>query len=148
MSFTITATDKSEPAQQTATVISVQPDNQAPTSNAYLGETPIVQSNLSYTLESSMNEDGQRFRPLAFYFVRPDADGVAPGERIYAPMSDDVSTPLTDLVQIDGPDGLWFKEGTADTRPDERTLVDSSLVGNENVRVAGLSASADSTAAS
>ncbi|NBF40718.1 MAG: hypothetical protein GVY14_09910, partial [Spirochaetes bacterium] len=135
LSFTITATDESTPQQQTSAAVSVQADNQAPTSNAYTGETPIVQSNLSYTLESSINEDGSGFGRVAFYFLRPDADGSAPGERIYAPMADDVSTLTADLTQIDG---LWFNEGTAGSRPDQFTLVDGSLAGNENVRVGGL----------
>lgn len=135
LSFTITATDESTPQQQTSAAVSVQADNQAPTSNAYVGETPIVQSNLSYTLESSINEDGSGFGRVAFYFLRPDADGSAPGERVYAPMAEDVSTPTADLTQIDG---LWFNEGTAASRPDEFTLVDAGLAGNENVRVGGL----------
>jgi large repetitive protein len=135
VSFTISALDKSTPQLQTSLSLSVQADNQAPTLNAYTGALPIVQSNLAYTLASSLNESGSGFGKVAFYFVRRDRLGNTANDRVYMPMAGNSFTALSGLSLQNG---LYYLSGSGASRPDEYTLQDAALSGNENVRVGGL----------
>lgn len=135
VSFTITALDKSTPQLQTSLSISVQADNQAPTLNAYAGALPIIQSNLAYTLKSSLNETGSGFGRVAFYFVRRDRLGNAANDRVYMPMMGNTFTYLSSLSLQNG---LYYLSRSGASRPSPYTLVDDSLKTNANVRVGGL----------
>lgn len=135
VSFTITALDKSTPQLQTSLSVSAQADNQAPTLNAYNGALPIIQSNLAYTLKSSLNETGSGFGRVAFYFVRRDKLGNAANDRVYMPMAGNTFTYLSSLSLQNG---LYYLNRSGASRPSPYTLVDAGLIANENVRVGGV----------
>lgn len=137
LSFTITATDNSDPKLSSSITININYDNEAPTLNAYTGATPVVQSNKVYSLVSSVNEAGSGFDKLAFYFERNVATNSL--DRIYNPMEartgDANRTYLNTLTTVEGLPALQI---TGATRGTDRSLTSGSIVGNYNVRKGGL----------
>lgn len=146
--FTITALDNNSPQLSSTTTVRVNYDNENPTvttlthsGTAITALTPVVQSNNTYTFESSVNESGSGFERVAFYFERnvtPDT-----GDRVYNPMETRAGnanrTYLTALTMVDGLPRLAISSGSAGfARPDQYTLEADSIVGNLNVRRGGL----------
>ncbi len=137
LTFTITATDNSDPKLSSSITININYDNEAPTLNAYLGATPVAQSNKAYELKASVNETGSGFDKLAFYFERNVATDAL--DRVYNPMEtragDANRTYLNTLTTVEGLPSLAV---TGAARSTQYSLTSVSIVGNLNVRVGGL----------
>lgn len=137
ISFTVKAYDNNSPIMENTANFSVNYDNKAPVLGAYTGNTPVVQSNKTYTLVASVNEDGAGFERVAFYFLRQGATNAY--DRVYNPMEartgDANRTYLSDLTMVDGLPRLSL---SGVTRANDYSLSHASLVGNRNVRKGGL----------
>ncbi|OHE64457.1 MAG: hypothetical protein A2001_02225 [Treponema sp. GWC1_61_84] len=147
LSFTITAEDWNTPTMSNSVDISVNYDNQAPTINAYSGASPVVQSNKTYSVQSSVTESGAGLSRVAIYFARQGAstDRVygLDGSKATAAARTDI-TDLSDAVALGDGAGIDMVDGlprlmiTGATRPDTRSLSHASINGNANIRKGGL----------
>jgi len=142
--FTVTATDGSTPQTNNSATFRINYDNEAPTLSAYEGQTPVEQSNKTYHLTSTVNEDGSGLERVAFFFLRQGATNAE--DRLYNPMEEkalDANRTYLNHAYTNGStiafiDGLPRIQLSSAVRSDEYTLQHDDLIANTNVRKGGL----------
>jgi len=141
LNITVQVFDLSTPQGENSLTLTIQYDNEAPQiANPYGGEiyggtVPVEQSNRTYELKGTVNEDGSGLERVAFYFFRDAAT-----DRVYNPMEDDTGgANRSDVTPADLSSGLYWLDLSGVTRGgDEYSLYHADVVGNRNVRKGGL----------
>jgi len=118
-SFTLTATDRSDPPMTAIREIRIQYDNVPPDISApYGGAIPIKNSNGWYELKSSVVEAQSGFDRVMVVLHRPDTIDLH-GDRVYNPLYGN-HTSWGDLTESD--EGLPLRKFTGAGRPNETSL--------------------------
>lgn len=141
LNITVQVFDMSTPQGENSLTLTIQYDNEAPQiANPYGGgifggSTPVEQSNRTYELKGTVNEDGSGLERVAFYFLRDAAM-----DRVYNPMEDDAGgANRTDVSAGDlSSDIYWLNLSGVTRGGDEYSLYHADVVGNRNVRKGGL----------